>query len=128
MRIGGVIDHEVDDDAQPALMAAMGELDEVAESAISRIDAVIVGDVVTIVPAWRRLKRHQPDRGDAKTLQVVQAALQAFEVADTVAIGVHVGRDRKAIEHAVFVPEVVDHIAAALLGPPRPRRLLAAVY
>ena len=51
MRIRSVVDDEIDDDADAALLATMGELDEVAERAISWIDAVIVGDVVTIVPA-----------------------------------------------------------------------------
>jgi hypothetical protein len=37
-----MIDDEVDDDANAALLAAMGELDKVAERAVARCDAVIV--------------------------------------------------------------------------------------
>ena len=118
MLIGGVVDDEIDDDADAALPAAMGELDEVAERAVARIDAVIVGDVVAVVRAGRGLERHQPDRGDAEALQIIQPPQQALEIADAVAIGVHIGADGKAIEYAVLVPEVVDHAAAALRGPP----------
>ena len=109
--VGGVIDDEVDDDADAALLAAMGEFDEIAERAVSRIDAVIVGDVVAVVLAGRRLERHQPDRGDAEPVQIIQPPQQALEIADAVAVGIHIGADGEAIEHAVLVPEVVDHLA-----------------
>ena len=109
MLVRGVIDDEVDDDADAALLAAMGELDEIAERAVARIDAVIVGDVVAVVLAGRGLKRHQPDRGDAEPVQIIEPAHQALEVADAVAVGVHVGADGQAIDDTVLVPEVVDH-------------------
>ena len=107
--VGGVVNHEIDDDADAALLAAMGELDEVAQRAVARIDAVIVLDVVAVVPVGRGLERHQPDRGDAKSVQVVEPALQALEIADAVSIRIHEGADGQAINHAVLVPEVVDH-------------------
>ena len=122
MRIGGVVDDEVDDDADAALPAAMGELDKVAERAVARIDAVIVRDVVAVVLAGRRLERHQPDRGDAEALQIIQPAQQALEIADAVAVGVHIGADGETIEYAVLVPEVVDHAEAASFGPRRSER------
>ena len=49
MLVGGVVDDEIDDDADAALLGAVGELDEVAERAVARIDAVVVGDVVAVV-------------------------------------------------------------------------------
>ncbi len=48
-----MVDDKVDDHADAALLAAMGELDEIAERAVARIDAVIVGDIVAIIPAGR---------------------------------------------------------------------------
>src|ERR1700743_796933 len=64
MFVGGMVDDEVDDHADAALLAAVRELNEVAESSVAGIDVVIVGDVVTVVAKWRRLKGHQPDGGD----------------------------------------------------------------
>jgi hypothetical protein len=64
--IGGVVDHEVDDHPYAALLAAMGEFDEIAERAVARIDAVIIRNVVAVVAAGRGLERHQPDRCDAE--------------------------------------------------------------
>jgi len=42
-------------------------------------------------------------------VQIVQPPQQALEVADAVAVGVHIGADGKTIENCVLVPEVVDH-------------------
>ena len=109
MLVGSVIDNEVDDYADAALLAAMGELDKIAERAVARIDAVVIGDVVAVILARRRLKRHQPDRADAKTVQIVKPAQQSLEIADAVSIGIHIGADGKTIEDAILVPEIVDH-------------------
>jgi hypothetical protein len=68
------------DDADAALAAALREFDEVAERAIARIDAVIIGDVRAIVLAGRWLKWHQPQRGDAEALQIVEAPQQPLEI------------------------------------------------
>ena len=109
MLVRGVVDDEVDEHADAALLGAVGELDEIAERAVARIDAVVVGDVVAVVALRRGLERHQPDRGDAEPVQVVEPAHQAREVADAVAVGIHVGADRQAVDDRVLVPEVIDH-------------------
>ena len=36
---------------------------------------------------------------------------------DSVAIGVHVGGDRQAIDHSIFVPEMFDHAIAPEFPP-----------
>ena len=46
-------------------------------------------------------------------MQIIQPAQQALEIADAIAIGIHIGADRKAIEYRILVPEVIDHAAAA---------------
>jgi len=107
--IRGVVDDEIDDNANASLLAAVSEFHEVAERAVSRIDAVIVGDVVTVVLTWRRLKWHQPDCGHSQSIQIVETPEQPFEVADAVAVGIHIGPDGQAVEYAVLVPEIVNH-------------------
>jgi hypothetical protein len=116
--IGGVVDDEVDDDADPTLLAAMGELDEIAERAVARVNAIVVRDVVAVILAGRRLKRHQPDRGDAESLQIVEPPQQSLEVPDAVAVRIHIGADGKAINDTVLVPEIVNHRATAGGSPP----------
>lgn len=107
--VRGVVDDEIDDDADAALLAAMGEFDEVAERAVTGIDAVIVGDIVAVVAAGRGLEGHQPDGGDAEAVQIVEPAQQALEIADPIAVGIHIGADGEAIDHAILVPEIIDH-------------------
>ena len=108
MFVGRVIYDEIDDQANAALLAAVGEFDEIAESAVAGIDVVVVGDVVSIVAKWRRLKRHQPDCGDADSLKVIEAIHQTTKIADTIAIGVHESGNREAVDDGIFVPEVID--------------------
>src|SRR5689334_16662804 len=105
MLIGCVIDYQVDQDANATLLAAVGELDEVAERTIAGIDAVIVRYVVPIVAKWRRLKGHEPDGGHADALQVVEPVHETWKVSDSVAIRVHECRNRKAIDDRVLVPQ-----------------------
>ncbi len=57
MLVGRVVHDEVDDDLEPALLRLLHELDEVAERAVSWIDAVVVPDVVAVVAVGRRVER-----------------------------------------------------------------------
>ena len=127
MLIRGVVDDEIDQHADAALLGAVGELDEVAERAVARIDAVVVGDVVAVVALGGGLERHQPDGGDAEAVQIIEAAHQPLEIADAVAVGVHVGADRQAIDDRVLVPEVVDHPAARRIEPTNRLKRTASV-
>ena len=104
-----MVDHEIDQHPDAALLGGMGEFDKIAQRAIARIDTVIIGDVVPVVALRRYLKRHQPDRGDPQPVQIIETPHQPGEIADPVAIGIHIGADRQAVEDRVLVPEVVDH-------------------
>jgi hypothetical protein len=74
MLVRGVIHYQIDQNTNAALFCAVGKLDEIAERTVPRIDIVIVGDVVTIVSTRRSLKRHQPNRGHAQSMQIIEAA------------------------------------------------------
>jgi len=113
--VGGVVDDQVDDHPDPPLLGAVRELDEVPECPVSRIHAVVVGHIVAVVATGRRLERHQPDGGDAETVQVVEPAHEPGEVAYPIAVGVHEGPDRQAIDDGVLVPEIVDRGRRAAL-------------
>ena len=111
MLIGRVIDDKVDEHADAALLRTVGEIDEIAERAIAVIDAIVVRHVVPVVTMRRGLERHQPNGCDAQAMEIVQASLQPAEVANAIAIGIHVGADRQAIDDGVLVPKVTDHAA-----------------
>jgi len=89
-----MIHNEIDEDTHSALFAASRKFDEVAESAISRIDTVVIRYIITVVLAGRGLKRHQPQGGDSESLQVIQPAQQSLEIPYTVAICIHISGNR----------------------------------
>jgi hypothetical protein len=98
MLIGRVVDDEIDEHADAALLGAVSEFDEIADRSKSRIDCVVIGDVIAVILARRFLERHQPDRRDAETMQIVEAPHEALEIANAVGVGVHVSGDRQAID------------------------------
>ena len=111
MLVGRVIDHQINQHAHAALACAVRELDEVPERAEARIDVVVVTDVVAVIQTWRGLEWHQPYRGDAQSVKIVEPACETFEVTDAVAVAVHEGTHGQAVDDRILVPEVVDHAA-----------------
>ena len=69
-----MIDHQLGNDAQPALVRRGKERLEIGERPVVRIDVVIICDVVAIVAQRRGIKRQQPDRGHAKLLKIIELA------------------------------------------------------
>jgi hypothetical protein len=107
MLVRGVIEHEVDQDADPTIARLLDEAREVAQVAEVAVDAVVVGDVIAVVPPGRGLEREQPEGGDAERRKVVEPAAQPLEVADAVAVGVGKGPHRKLVDERVLVPACV---------------------
>src|SRR6266511_2097816 len=56
MLVRCVIDHDVDEHTYAALLRAVGEFDKIADCAVARIDAVIIGHVVAVVAMGRDLE------------------------------------------------------------------------
>src|SRR5262245_46975794 len=110
-----MVDDEVDEHADAALPCTVGEIDKVAERTVALVDAV-VGDVVAVVAVRRSLKGHQPYGRDAQAMKIVQPPFQPTKVADAVAVGIHVGADRQAIDYCVLVPKIIDHVAGSEPG------------
>jgi hypothetical protein len=55
-----MVDNQINDHAHAAFFAASCKLNEIAERAVTRINVVVVGYIVSIVKAGGSLKRHQP--------------------------------------------------------------------
>ena len=102
--IGGVVEHELGDDPQPALVRLVEEAPELPQGAVGRVDAAVVGDVVAVVAQRRRVERQQPDRGDAEVLEVVEPLREPDEVADAVAVAVGERAHVQLVDDGVLVP------------------------
>ncbi len=89
---------------------------EVAQRAVLGLDARVVGDVVAVVLARRRVERQQPEGGDAEVGEVVELLGQAREVTRAVAVRVEERADVKLVDDGVLVPERVAHRAPARPG------------
>ena len=103
--IRSVIDHQLRDDAQPALVRRGEERLEIGERAIVRINIVVIRDVVAIIAQGGGIKREQPDRGHAKILEIIELADQAPEIAHSVAGAVLESLYVQLVDDRVFVPK-----------------------
>ena len=119
MLVGGVVQHELGDHAQPPLVRGGEERREVVHRAVHRVDAVVVGDVVAVVAEGRRKGGQQPQRVDAERFEVIELARQPPEIADAVAVAVEERLDVELIDDGVLVPEWV---AGAHVSAPRSAR------
>ena len=106
MLVRGVVEDQVDDHPHPAVAGGADHLDEVAERAQPRVDAVVVGDVVAVVAVGGREERHQPQAGDAQVGEVVHPLGEPLEVAHAVAVPVHEGLHVQAVDDGRLPPQV----------------------
>ena len=113
MLVRGVVDHQLGDDLEVALVGLAQEDLEVLERAVRRVHVVVVGDVVAVVPERAGIERQQPHRGHAQVLQVVELFGQPGEVADAVRVAVPERPDVQLIDDRVAVP-------AGLVAHPSP--------
>ena len=103
--IRGVIEYQLGDHPQPALVRLAEEGAKIVQRSVFRVYAVIVGDVVAVVPPGRRIERQEPDRGDPEVLKIVEFAGQAAEIADPVVVRVVKRADVKLIDDGILVPK-----------------------
>lgn len=84
--VGGVIDDQIDDDANTSLARRSHEIYEVAHVSQPRIYIVIIRHVIAVVAVWRGIKGKQPDTGNSETSKVVELAAQSSKVSYTISL------------------------------------------
>ena len=126
MLVRGVIQHELGDDAEPALVCLVEQAPELAQVPVDRVDATVIGDVVPLVLQGRGVEGQQPDRGDAEVLQVVEPLGEPGEVTDAVAVAVREGTHVCLVDDRVAVPRRVrrKQRAAPCGHAPAPRPMV----
>ena len=107
MLVGGVVDHQLGDHADAALVRCVDEALHVVQRAVVGMHAAVVGDVVAVIQQRRGIERQQPDRADAELGDVVELGQQAGEVADAVVVGVEERLDVQLVDDGVLVPQRV---------------------
>jgi hypothetical protein len=99
-----VVEHDVDDHANPAPVRFGEEPIEVGQAAEMPIDRLVIADVVSEVDLRRRVERRHPDRVNAEVLQVRQPARDPVQVADAVVVGILKAADVHLVETACAPP------------------------
>src|SRR5690606_38831574 len=105
MLVGSVVDDQVNDDPQTALIGLVQKLDDITQRSETGIDLVVIGDIIAVILHRRGEEWHQPQAGYAEAGQVIQPASEAGEVSDPVTVGVHESLYVKAIDDCILIPE-----------------------
>jgi hypothetical protein len=95
---------EIEYDPDSAFCGLAHELLRVGERAERGIDAAVVGDVVAPVLVGRGRDGIEPDAVDTEPLQVIETRRDAAQVADAVAVRVHVRPRIDLVQHPVAPP------------------------
>src|SRR5215203_4677990 len=105
MLVGRVVDDQLRDHADPAAMGVFDEPVEVLERAVTRVDVLVVRDVVSIVSERRWIEGQQPYTVDPQALEIRKLLGQAGKVADSVVVAVEERADMDLVDDRVLVPE-----------------------
>ena len=104
MLVGGVVQHQIHNDADVALARLSNEAIEIGQGAVLRIDGPVVGDVVAKVDLRRGIDRCEPDGVDSERLQIVQPRSDAVQIADAVAVRILEAARINFVDDAVLQP------------------------
>src|SRR5436305_5593094 len=72
MLVGCMIDHQLRDHPDPAIMRLAQKYLEVLERAVIRVNVRIVADIVTVIFKRRRIEGQQPESGHSEILQKIE--------------------------------------------------------
>ena len=92
-----MVDDEINDDADVALVSFVQQVLEIIHRPVFGIDTVIIDDVVSMI---RRggVDRHEPDGIDAERFEIIQFLGDAVEIADAVVVAVVERADENFVE------------------------------
>ncbi len=88
MVLGGVRQHEIDQDLEAEVVRPLDEAVEVIEGAEYRVDVAMFADIVPEIEHRRGKERRDPYNGDAERRDVRQAVYDTREIAYPVVVPV----------------------------------------
>ena len=101
---GRMVDDEVHDDLDAALMRRGEHLVKVRHRAELVHDILIVADIIAVVVVGGFIHRREPDHVDAQLLQVIKAAGDTLDIAYAVAVAVHEAARINLVDDSLFPP------------------------
>ena len=88
MLVGGVIEHQVEDDVDVSLMCFAYETVKVLQITKLWVDGVVIRDIITKIDIRRGGNRREPDAVDTKLLQVVEMLDDPSQVTYAIRVGI----------------------------------------
>ena len=88
MPLGRMVRHEIEDDLQATPVCRLHQRVEIRQGPEHRVDAAVIRYVVAEIGHRRGVHWRNPDRVDSQLHQVVEAACDAVQIADAVAVAV----------------------------------------
>ena len=104
MLVGGVIDHEIHDDADAALVSFARHSVEIVQGAVHAVNVFVIGNVVAEIYLRRGITRSDPDRIHAQRFQIVQPGGYARKVPDAVVVAVSEAARIYLVENGMLPP------------------------
>src|SRR5438477_3627730 len=102
---GGVVHNQVRDDPDAPIARGLRELHKITQRSISRIDAIVVANVVPVIAPRRRKEWLEPQAIDVQPGDVVQFPREPEEIADPVTVSIRERLQVDRVYDCVFVPK-----------------------
>ena len=80
---------------------------EILQCPVTRMDFMIVGNIIAIVTQRRGEERHEPYRVDPQFLKVVELPFESLKIADAIPVAVVESPDVHLIDDRVLVPQCI---------------------
>jgi hypothetical protein len=102
---GSMVHNQVRDDSDAAIACRLRELDEISQRPVPRVAAIVVANVVPVLPARRRKERLKPQATNIQPREIIQLPRQAEEVADPVSVPIRERLHIECVHDGVLVPK-----------------------
>ena len=102
--VGSMVDDQIHHDFQTALMRLGKQFIHIVKRAEHRIYALVIRDIVAVVILRGLVDRAQPQHINAQVGEIIQAAGDALDIAEAIAIGVLEATRVNLVHHGVRPP------------------------
>ena len=109
--VRSVVHYHVQHYPYAPLVSACYQTVEIIQRPKTRIDRLVIADIVAEVFVWRGIERREPDGIDPQFVQVIQPAGDAGQVAQPIPVSVSKRARVDLVNHPVAPPQEIIHIA-----------------
>src|ERR1700691_130924 len=113
---GSMVENKIHDDANITLSCVVRQMIEVFQRSIHGVDIFVVGNVVPEINLRGGITWRNPNRVDAKILQIAESRVDAVEISDAVAIAVGEAARIEFVKDRILPPLMPFGIHSGTLG------------